>query len=233
MRILVFSDVHGNIYALQEFMKQIELIEYDKIVFCGDIFGYYYNQREVFDILSGIDNLLWLKGNHDDYFVKVSRGEMSLEMCILQYGHSYEIALSKFSHEEVDYIDGLQSEYILDAEGAKLGIFHGTPYDSLNGRLYPDNHILETEKYMAYDIVVLGHTHCRMCRYEGDTLIVNSGSLGQPRDGSGFGYAVINTVTKSVDFFDVNFDKKKLYEQIDIYDSGLTKLKEVIERRKK
>ena len=233
MRILVFSDVHGNIYALQELVKRMELIEFDKIVFCGDVFGYYYNQRDVFDMLKSMDNLIWIKGNHDDFFVKVFRGVMPLEKCIEKYGHSYEIAMSQFNLEDVEFFDSLPSKYVIDNDGCRVGIFHGTPSDSLNGRLYPDNSVLSPDEYTDYDIVILGHTHCRMVRHVGETLVINSGSIGQPRDGAGFGYALIDTNTKKVEFYNVNFDRKELYNQIDEYDSNLTKLKEVIERGNK
>ena len=62
--------------------------------------------------------------------------------------------------------------------------------------------------------------------------MVNSGSLGQPRDGNGFGYAVIDTVGKKVRFETIPLDTTELYRQVDRYDAGLLKLKGVLERRK-
>ena len=41
MIIIAFSDVHGNSDALEVFLNEIKHEKYDKIVFCGDIFGYY------------------------------------------------------------------------------------------------------------------------------------------------------------------------------------------------
>ena len=117
-------------------------------------------------------------------------------------------------------------------EGCRVGIFHGTPQDPLEGRLYPKDSIVNSEIYQQYDIVVLGHTHCRMERLVGDTLVINSGSLGQPRDGSGFGYAVINTADKTVQFENITLNTGALYRQIDRYDPELKKLKKVLERRK-
>ena len=38
MRFLVFSDIHGNAFALEEFLKTISKLTYDYIFFLGDIF---------------------------------------------------------------------------------------------------------------------------------------------------------------------------------------------------
>ncbi len=129
-------------------------------------------------------------------------------------------------------IEKLKSECVIRERGCKIGIFHGTPQDTLEGRLYPRDLIKEPQAYQQYDIVILGHTHCRMERFVGDTLVVNSGSLGQPRDGSGYGYAVIDTSDKTVRFENVTLDTTALYRQIDRYDPELKKLKSVLERRK-
>ena len=82
MIIIAFSDVHGNSDALEVFLNEIKHEKYDKIVFCGDIFGYYYNQIKVINLLQGIKDLLWIKGNHDDYFLKLYEGKMNEESCI-------------------------------------------------------------------------------------------------------------------------------------------------------
>ena len=96
--------------------------------------------------------------------------------------------------------------------------------------MYPDTAIVNEKKYNDYDIVILGHTHCRMKRNVGDTLVINPGSVGQPRDGLGFSYAEIDTESMDVKFRTFNVDTTGLYKQIDKYDKNLVKLKAVLER---
>lgn len=232
VRLLVFSDLHGNSYALDVFLNQIRQESYDRLVFCGDIFGYYYNQHEIIEKLDQLENLIWLKGNHDTYFLQLFYGEKREDDFIKKYGHSYADLGSRFAKAECEKIEALRSDYIIEEQGCKIGIFHGTPQDALEGRLYPRDAIEEPQIYRQYDIVVLGHTHCRMKRFIGDTLVVNSGSLGQPRDGNGYGYAVIDTSNKTVRFENIILDTVELYRQIDRYDPRLKKLKSVLERRK-
>lgn len=232
MRLLVFSDLHGNSYALDVFLNKIQQESYDCLVFCGDIFGYYYNQHEIIERLAQLEDLVWLKGNHDAYFLQLYRGEKCEDDFVEKYGHSYSDLSRRFTNAEFEKIEKRRAECVIFEQGCKIGIFHGTPQDPLEGRLYPRDVIADSRLYRQYDIVILGHTHCRMERYEGHTLVVNSGSLGQPRDGNGYGYAVIDTVGKTVRFENITLDTTELYRQIDRYDPELKKLKSVLERRK-
>ncbi len=65
----------------------------------------------------------------------------------------------------------------------------------------------------------------------GGTLIINPGSLGQPRDGKGYSFAVVDTDSQSVVFETVEISIELLYRQIEEFDPNLKKLKEVLERR--
>lgn len=230
MKILIFSDIHGNQYSFEKFYSQLKRIDFDKAVFCGDIFGYYYGQRVIYDLLKKIDNLIWLKGNHDQYFVNAYYDHLLIPELIKKYGHSYKINMDLFSDEEIAYIDQLSSSYILRDGKKRIGIFHGTPDNTLEGRLYPKD--TPNECFINYDYVIIGHTHCRILKSIGETKIINSGSIGQPRDGNGFGYCILNTNSGNVDYYNVYTDVKALYREIDLYDSKLTKLKEVLERKK-
>ena len=98
MKLVVFSDIHGNSYALDAFLKKIKTISYDYLVFCGDIFGYYYNQKEIIRKLSEMDGLIWLKGNHDAYFLEIYQRNVNAEYYIEQYGHSYDDIRKRYNN---------------------------------------------------------------------------------------------------------------------------------------
>jgi len=66
---------------------------------------------------------------------------------------------------------------------------------------------------------------------ENQTLIVNPGSVGQPRDGRGYSFAIVDTKERSVSFVPYAIDRRSLYEEIDRYDPDLQKLKAVLERK--
>ncbi len=231
MKMIIFSDIHGNQYAFREFLKQIKQIEYNYLIFCGDIFGYYYGQQEIIDSLSQLENLIWLKGNHDDNATKIFFGELEADYFIANYGQSYGSILSNCTNKQMKKIKSLPSQQILNIGTKKIGIYHGTPEDHLNGRLYPKDIYTVANMCNSFDYLILGHTHFRLDYQIKDTRIINPGSLGQYRDGKGFGYYVLDLDCGNGKYSDINIDLTELYAEIDKYDKSLTKLKDVLERR--
>lgn len=231
MKIVVFSDIHGNQYAVRSFLKQIESLSYDKLVFCGDVFGYYYGQNEILDSLSSLRDMIWLKGNHDKYASDVYRGIADPKFYIENYGHSYFEMKRKYPADKMRMLERLPEKAEIQAEGKRIVFFHGTPEQMLEGRLYPDNEVKNREAYKIYDYVILGHTHFRMDRRVGKTRILNPGSLGQQRDGKGCGFLILDTERDEVRYQEILYDKAALYKEIDKYDKDLKKLKTVLERR--
>lgn len=80
-RIAVFSDIHGNLQALQAVLKAIENEDVDKSFCCGDIVGYGGNPNECVEIIRNLGCPV-VVGNHDyaaleltsiDYFNDVAR----------------------------------------------------------------------------------------------------------------------------------------------------------------
>lgn len=230
MKILAFSDLHGNIYALNKFIEVLPAYEVDMLLFCGDIFGYYYKQKQIIERLDSLKNLIWLRGNHDQYFLDANENMSLTKELISRYGHSYDLKKNVLNEEYVNRIKMTKKIFEMDIQGYRIGAFHGTPQDALEGRLYPNDQIADERSYEKYNLVILGHTHFKMIRYVGNTLVVNPGSLGQPRDGKGYGFAIIDTDTNTAKFHNVKFEQEILYQEIEQYDPKLKKLKEVLER---
>ena len=229
MKIVAFSDVHGNAYALNEFIKRISELEYDKLVFLGDIFGYYYEQKDCIEALKRIPDLVWLKGNHDDYAVRVFNGKIDEKKLISSFGHSYANIQEKIEGSDMSMISELSSSYVLKCGGKKIGFFHGSPNNELEGRIYMDTELQEDD-FKDFDILILGHTHHKMIRTIGEKKIINPGSLGQPRDGKGYGFMLFDTESEECEFINVSVDNTLLKQQIDANDSGLYKLYDVLGR---
>jgi len=202
MKICAFSDIHGNIEALDK-MLLCETENADAYIFAGDIWGYFYDQSEIIDRLSEITNLYAVKGNHDEYYLG---GDRSTKL-INKYGSSY---LTDISDEQMSFMQGLPDHLDTMIDGKRFGIYHGGIEDFLEQRIYPDTEIDEKFSIEKYDYLILGHTHYRMCRRIKDTMIINPGSLGQPRDGHGFGYCILDTETGKIDFKSVDIDLDKL-----------------------
>lgn len=207
MKYVIFSDIHGNIIALDKMFAQLKGKNIDGYIFCGDIFGYFSHPKEVIQRLRKISGLNAVKGNHDNnYLLSLYDTVQKLEFA-KKYGVSYFLNLSE---TEKKFICNLPDILKFDIDGLKIAVVHGSLDDHFNGRIYPDTTINDGALYSKYDIVILGHTHYQMMRYIGDTIILNPGSLGQPRDYRGFSYCILDTEAIQCTFYTVALDVEAL-----------------------
>jgi putative phosphoesterase len=228
MKICVFSDIHGNGPAFRVAYDMILSEKADLNVFLGDLCGYYYDQLEIFTMFQNIPNLIAIKGNHDETFLRViNKNEGLRQTYIKKYGNSMENLLGENDEELTQWLLGLPESYIHTDSG--LAFYHGSPWDYMDGYVYPDSPL---DKFLDYPslLFVLGHTHYPMTRTINDKLIVNPGSLGQPRHGGWPTYALIEDSLKKVVFREVPYEKPILLSRIDELDSNNKYLKEVILR---
>ncbi len=229
MKIVFFSDIHGNQYAFRAFQQEMALLKPDKVVFLGDVFGYYYGQEEILRKLKD-SGYICLLGNHDRYFLELLEGKRDLSQLVHRYGSSYERCLSTIQADSVDFLKTLPDRWEETIDGLSLAAFHGSPEDPVHGRVYPDTPLEPARAYEAYDLVFLGHTHHKMRRQAGNALVINPGSLGQQRDGKGCSYAILDTQTGAVDIHVVEYPLELLSREIQEKDGGDPKLLNVLYR---
>ena len=231
MRYVIFSDIHGNALAFNSFLADIKNIEYDKLVFLGDFLGYYYAPEEIISYC--IENeVICLLGNHDSYFLEMLAGSLKEEILVSRYGYSYTKAKETISDRSIKFLKSLQS-FLFINDGLKNKIFfcHGSPLDTLNGRIYPDTDLNQFKNAVTdFSYVIFGHTHHKLLHTLGDTVFINPGSLGQQRDGLGCSYIFLDTTDKKINFRTISYDIYALEAMVDQYDNGNIRLKSVLRR---
>ena len=69
MKVAVFTDIHGNLQALEAILKDIEKENVDRIICLGDVIGIGPEPKECLDLImnNSIDMVL---GNHELYYLK-------------------------------------------------------------------------------------------------------------------------------------------------------------------
>ncbi len=206
MKICIFSDIHGNLEALKK-MLAYEIETAEVVIFAGDIFGYFYEQIEIIQNLICIPKLLAVRGNHDDNYLT----NKDRDSIINRYGSSYDLFLSP---RQKAFLTSMPSFLETTIAGKKFGIFHGGPNEHMTQRIYPDTEICLETMQNKYDYIVLGHTHHRFIKKVGNAWIINPGSLGQPRDGRGFGYCILDIDNNSCQFKTVDVNVEKLLLQV-------------------
>lgn len=232
MRIIFFSDAHGNQYAVKALFKQIENEKIDSIVFGGDIFGYYYGQEEIIDLLRN-HKTKCLLGNHDKMFLDLIDGKIRRDGLIEKYGRTYFDIEKRISNDNINFIRTLVPEVFLRTDGLNIYFAHGSKKDPLNGRIYPDTDVSRCTEYKGIDFAILGHTHHETEKKAFDCTIINPGSLGQPRDGKGCKYLLFDTVKREYYINKVIYDISPLIDEIKSNDEGTMrdKLIEVMYRK--
>ena len=230
MRFLIFSDLHGNQYAWQAFAERLRETDYDRLVFLGDVFGYYYGQDQLLRALSRREDMTWLRGNHDQFFLDLLAGKREEDTLIPRYGSTYHAARKACAWAE-ELLQSKEFSLSLELDGKRILFCHGTPEDPEAGRLYPKD-LWTPEMCGGYDVVICGHTHFRMVREGGGKLWLNAGSLGQPRDGNPSGALLFDSDSGDFAYLDIHYDKTPLFREIEERDPELDKLKEILERER-
>lgn len=197
-------------------------------LFLGDLCGYYFDQIEIFEKLLSIPNLICLKGNHDEIFCRIIRGDTEArEAYLSKYGKSMELLLNADFSELISWLGSLPECCSLPEFG--LSAFHGCPWSKLDGYVYPNSSL---DRFLDYTDTkfLIGHTHYRMERTVGKKSIINPGSLGQPRDGGWPSYAVLDLPGKKIELKEVPYDKEAFIEQVKSKDRSKSYLIEVLQR---
>ena len=225
MILIVFSDIHGNIYSLEQALREMDKYKPENYLFLGDMAGYYYHQNECINLLMGIPNLISLKGNHDANFLKAINNDVLLNKLTNKYGKSYQLLKKNITNESLEYFYSLQDYEKNDIYEA----YHGSPDNYLNEYIYPDNKF-STFECIPTPFLFMGHTHYLMNKNINNTIIINPGSIGQPRDYNQPSFAVIDTISKHTELVRYDYDTTSLKKDILLLDDDKYLIK-ILDRR--
>ncbi|SHF34280.1 metallophosphoesterase family protein [Caloramator proteoclasticus] len=185
MRIAVISDIHSNIYALEKVLEDIERRNVDLTVCLGDLVGYGTHPNEVIELIRR-KNILAIMGNYDD---AVGFERM---VCGCDYpdpkdaenaGISLGWTVENTTEENKRFLRELPKEAVLSIGDRRFIFVHGSPR-KINEYLKENSK--EAEEVMGeigYDILVCGHTHVPYFKRYYNKMLINSGSVGKPKNG--------------------------------------------------
>jgi putative phosphoesterase len=183
MRLLLFADVHANGEALLSLQRAER--RPDALLFAGDAVGYGPEPAQCARWLLA-NATVAVRGNHDQ---AVSTGAPAKAPPELEEAAAETLDYARRLMTPEDFA-GLQSWPLTTSVtlgGARFYLAHGTPADPLAGNLDIAT-AREADLHGRFDsidadIILLGHTHQPALRRLDQKLIINPGSLGQPRNG--------------------------------------------------
>ena len=209
MKLALVADIHSNAEALEAVLAAVKSAQADCLMVAGDLVGYYFEPARTLKLLSNWDKPLYaVRGNHEEMLRAAMKSGDTLERITKKYGPGICIALEQLSATEVDWLVNLPHPLQVNAFGFPLLLCHGSPLD-LNQYLYPDTPL--SQCMPASDVMpsvcVTGHTHYPMRRDESGYIVINPGSVGQPRNRvPGAHWALLDTDTRWLDFFVEPYD---------------------------
>ena len=193
MRYLVFSDIHGNVEALEGIIEEIDSSRPDITVSLGDVVGYGASPGECIDIVDEYAQIR-IGGNHDlvaagledgDYFNQTAQRAIRWTIDSLASSH----------REKLEEYDPLRRY-------GDCVFAHASPISPLDWEyIYTVKQARTIFENFSERFIFIGHTHipgiiaynekdsCQVIRSNSVELnnrsryLINVGSIGQPRDG--------------------------------------------------
>lgn len=241
MKVAILSDVHANSEALSAVLRDIDNQGITKILIAGDLIGYYYQPKNVLEILKDRDVIV-CKGNHENLFEKwCSVSEAEQQQLKKKYGSGFKIAQYELTIDQKEWLFSLRHPVFEVIDGKHFCMAHGSPWN-IDQYIYFDQIAQAEDKFgqlsEALDVVILGHTHYPGIKKIGQLMVINPGSVGQPRSGHlddrqigatvRAHWAIIETRDLTVSFKTTLYDASLLFQEIDAHDADNPYLKNVL-----
>lgn len=218
MRVLLLSDIHANIVALEAVLSTAP--GYDAVWSLGDVVGYGPAPNECVARVRGL-NALALEGNHD--LAVLDRVSLS------EFRETARTALEWTQHvltpESREWLAACEPRKIMPQYD--LTLVHGSPREPVWEYIENDQIALENFPFFDTSFCFFGHTHHpiayrlrtpeRILRVQflpenqpfmlQPKLLLNPGSVGQPRDGDArAAFAIYDTDAQIVTHHRTEYD---------------------------
>ena len=219
--LIILSDIHGNLSALNAVIEDFELKNYqpDAIAILGDNINYGMRPNEVIERLQKLSEkyriIANLFGNHEKALIDGDTSHFSTE----RGKQVLYFTRNRLTHESLEYINGLTKEGRVEVkiDEKKILLIHGSIADPYWGKLNPET--IKDIQYSKYDYVISGHSHIPILleffyssedaeyRNNKRTVFLNPGSVGQPRNHNPRAqYLYLDLVTEVFHFNSVTYD---------------------------
>jgi len=209
MIIGLISDVHSNAVALKVVLKELNELGVKIILHAGDIVGYNPYPDETIALFKK-KKIVSIMGNHDRAFMTGDTSDFNPHAAA-----AMEWTRNAVSRDSLHYILRLKDTVTIAANGERIVLFHGSP-NNFQEYIYPENATPDLLSNINGNILVLGHTHIPFIMDYGTRgLVVNPGSVGQPRDGNpDASFAILDTVTQRIENRRIKYDIDKVIRDI-------------------
>ena len=200
-RIVLFSDVHGNITGLGEVMKEVKKLEnVEYIVGLGEYFGWGAGCNDIIDLCIE-NNVVLIRGGHEEILNLIDRGEDSGSYFPEIY-FTHDWLKENLRPEYYQLVTSLPTEIRIKLNDAYTLIgFHAALNDMESYTCGSDRDLEVLEKTygsIEENIVVYGHYHDPHVIPMNGKLLINCASIGQRKKDNLSNYTIIEYDEKKV-----------------------------------
>ena len=194
MRLLIVSDIHSNLEALQSVITDAQASQgFDRIWHLGDVVGYGPDPEACIDLLREYDHA-GVAGNHDWAVL----GKIDVNTFNTHAAAVARWTTVRLKDDHADYLKGLPLGFQTDDFTA----VHASPRDPTREYVISKNVAAANLDHFHTQRCLVGHSHVPfLCKFEerepeffalptgtpvplgAGRYIINPGSVGQPRDG--------------------------------------------------
>lgn len=238
MRILVLSDIHANLDALETCLAAAP--QYDMVWNLGDLVGYGASPNEVVDLSRRLGNF-FVRGNHD----KACSGVSSLEGFNPIAAAAAMWTMHQLTPDNLEWLRGLPRGPLKPRELDGALCVHGSPLDE-DEYLIQLRDAVQPLSQSEVPVTFFGHTHIQggfatdgkewvtiRPTYQGDSkaehlemqllpqahYLINPGSIGQPRDGDPrSAFALFDSDKLTITFYRIPYNIKSAQQKIQAAD---------------
>ncbi|MFA6928863.1 MAG: metallophosphoesterase family protein [Lentisphaeria bacterium] len=225
-KIAFISDIHGNLEAFQAILAQLDEVSCDQIICLGDVVGYGANPTECIRIIQE-RKIVTAMGNHDEYVTLLM--DPKLDRLRAEVRDAILWTQSHLSMEDLRWLSKLPMRIVTAEFTAMHGSFVPVPW----AYCLDENTFAANFKYQEVRLAFCGHSHSPLIGIEipdelpyvdyirktvikdSDKVMINVGSVGQPRDNDPRSCAVIFEVeTRTVEMLRIEYDVTSAQEKI-------------------
>lgn len=157
MKIAVLSDIHANIVALEEVLKDAKEQNVDEYIVLGDVITDLPFTNETIDKVKELTPYV-IKGNREEYLLTYERTKED-EMWKTMQSNSVICYYKHLSEQNREYIRNLPDNLSLEFEGVKIKAVHGSPYEISELLYFNTPRMDKVFEELEEDILVYGHNH--------------------------------------------------------------------------
>lgn len=232
MKVLIISDIHGNYDALK---SVLESTSFDEVIVLGDLVDYGPDPELVVDVVKELNPKLVIRGNHDQAVAYGVDCRCRDDIHDLSVYTRVNISLTKLSGGQINYLRQLPVKGVVElpAVGTTL-VVHASPRNPLYGYVFPwfsDSEVVKElqpswrlgvgdrtlSDELPYRMYLMGHTHYPLVRRLANAVVLNPGSVGQPRDGDPRASAIVLDARGGdlrIDVIRVNYDVNNVVRKL-------------------